>query len=218
MSVERIPECTIVGRSSSHFTRVTRIFAAELGVAHSFRVVPDLLSNDTVDYGGNPSLKLPALATPRGTWFGTLSICRELARVASRERGAQEPKRIVWPEDLVEPLSANAQELVLQAMATEVVLVMSRVGGASEATPYTDKMRRSLTNTLAWLDDHVAAALAVLPASRDLCFLETTLFCLVTHLEFRQMLPALPCPALDAFCRRFSARASARETAYRFDA
>ena len=31
------PDIVLVGRSSSHFTRVARIFALELGVPHSFR-------------------------------------------------------------------------------------------------------------------------------------------------------------------------------------
>jgi hypothetical protein len=32
---------------------VTRIFAAELGVPYTLQVVPDLLSCDAADYGGN---------------------------------------------------------------------------------------------------------------------------------------------------------------------
>src|SRR5690554_2468986 len=42
----------IFGRSSSHFTRVTRIFAEELDVPYSLEVVRDLLSTDANDYGG----------------------------------------------------------------------------------------------------------------------------------------------------------------------
>ena len=53
MPIKPVDQCTIIGRSSSHFTRVTRIFAAELGVPYTLQVVPDLLSCDAADYGGN---------------------------------------------------------------------------------------------------------------------------------------------------------------------
>ena len=48
-------------------------------------------------------------------------------------------------------------------------------------------------------------------------FLETTLFCLVTHLEFRQVLATAPYRALTEFSERFGERPSARATTYRFD-
>src|SRR5688572_707511 len=110
---------TLFGRSSSHFTRVARIVAAELGVAYRFHVVPNLLSTDPSDYGGNPALRLPVLQTAEGEWFGALNICRALERQASAA-GAEGRPRLVWPEDLDRPLTANAQELTLQAMASEV--------------------------------------------------------------------------------------------------
>lgn len=48
----------LYGRSSSHFTRIPRIFAAELEVDVEFHLIRDLLSNDADDYGGNPALNL----------------------------------------------------------------------------------------------------------------------------------------------------------------
>src|SRR5690242_17668197 len=77
-------ELCIVGRPSSHFTRVARLFAEELGLAYQFELVRDLLSRDSAHYGGNPALKLPALKTREATWFGALNICRELARRSER--------------------------------------------------------------------------------------------------------------------------------------
>src|SRR4051812_4635532 len=111
--------CIIIGRSSSTFTRVARIFAAELGVPYTLEVVRDLSSLDLESYGGNPALKVPSLRTASTTWFGALNVCRELARVSQREA------RILWPEALEQPLLANMQELVTHAMATEVGLIMS---------------------------------------------------------------------------------------------
>jgi hypothetical protein len=202
----------IVGRSSSVFTRVARIFAAELAVEYAFEVVRDLLSADSADYAGNPALRLPSMRTPSGVWFGALNICREL-----RRRSTLAP-RIVWPEDLDQPTPANAQELVSQAMASEVTVIMSRLAGVDAESAYQAKTRRSLLDSLAWLDMQLPAALAALPVARDLSYLEVTLFCLVTHLTFREVLPTSGYANLSQFCDAFGARASARDTAYRFDA
>src|SRR3712207_3283249 len=92
-ALEELARPVIIGRSSSHFTRVTRIFAAEMHVDYSFRVVRDLMSSNPEDYGGNPALKIPSLQTPRGVWFGSLNVCRELWRQANPR------PRVVWPEE-----------------------------------------------------------------------------------------------------------------------
>jgi glutathione S-transferase len=209
---------TIIGRSSSLFTRVARIFAVELGVDCGLQVVRDLMSADPADYGGNPALKLPSLRTQEGLWFGTLNICRALSRRSRLGR------RIVWPEDLVQPLPASCQEMVLHAMATEVALIMARVGdggshgGGERGGGHQAKLRSSLLGTMAWLDENAARAVATLPPARDLSYLEVTLFCLVTHLQFRDVLPTAPYPALNELCRSFAARPSAAATGYCFDA
>lgn len=196
----------IVGRSSSHFTRTTRVVAHECGVAYDFQAVPDLMSRASGEYADNPALKLPILQTPDGPWFGALNCCRELARHAP---GA----RIVWPEALSR-LASNAQELVLQGMATEVTLIMR---GQSAASEYDAKLRNSLDNTLAWLDSQLPEALATLKPDRTVSFLEVSAFCFVTHLEFRQMADIQPYSALQQFCQAFSERPAARDTTYRFD-
>lgn len=199
----------LVGRTSSHFTRTARIFAEELSVPCSLELVPDLLSRDPQDYAGNPALRMPILETPEGRLFGTLNICRELAR------RAWTMQHVVWPEDHRAFLLANAQELVLQAMATEVTLIASQLGGALPDNRHTTKLYDSLANSLAWLEIQLADALDALPA-RDLSFFEVTLFCLVTHLRFREVVPLDPYPALHAFCESFAQRPSAIATPYAF--
>lgn len=201
----------ITGRSSSHFTRITRIFAAELGVDYSFKVLRELMSSHPEDYGGNPALKIPALQTSRGSWFGAQNICRELWRQSGRKL------RVVWPEDHDVPVLANVQELVLQAMANEVMIVMDKVGGGGDSNTYQAKLKQALLNIMAWLEQNVPSALAALPPQRDVSFLEVTLFCLVTHLEFREVLPTAPYPELRKFCQRFAKRPSAEATSFRFD-
>ena len=201
----------IFGRSSSHFTRLTRIFAAELRVDYSFQIVLDIMSSDVGDYGGNPALKLPTLQTPQDVWFGALNICRALWRQSSAKA------TIVWPEDLNAPLLANAQELVVHAMSTEVNLIMSKVGGGAEGSAHQAKMKASLVNSMSWLEDNAAKVFDALPASRDLSYLEVALFCLVTHLEFREVLSTEPFSRLRKFCEQFATRTSAVNTVYRFD-
>jgi glutathione S-transferase len=215
---ERFAAPTLIGRSSSSFTRVARIFAAELAVEYSFEIVRDLLSLDAADYGGNPALKLPTLRTQRGVWFGALNICRELERLA-----AARPNTL-WPEAYEHPLLANAQELTLHAMATAVTLIMQKVGGASESA-HLAKLNQSLMGSLAWLEANLQPALARLPSQRDLSYLEVTLFCLVSHLEFREVLAPAGAPSagrpaypvLRQFSDGFAARPSAVATRYRFD-
>lgn len=198
----------LVGRTGSHFTRTARIFADELRAPYEFRIVRDLFATAQGDYGDNPALRLPVLRTPAGDWFGTLNICRELARRASL------PRRVVWPEQLDTPLLANAQELVLQAMATAVELIMS--GPHAEPTPHLAKRRRSLEASVRWLDAHVSAIAAALP-DRDLSFLEVTLFCLIEHLPFRQIMPVAPFQNLTTFAATFGQRPSAQRTPFAVD-
>jgi glutathione S-transferase len=202
----------IVGRSSSHHTRVVRIFALELGVECSFRIVRDLMSRVPSDFGGNPALKLPALESSEGVWFGTLNICRELSRL-SRTQG-----RVVWPEESDCAVVANAHELVMSGMVSEVSLIVSTLAGHSEDDAHRAKLETSLVNTLAWLEQNAGEALARLPQERARSYLEVALFCFVTHLEFRNVVPTNPYPQLRRFCSEFGMRASARETEYRFDA
>ncbi len=201
----------IFGRSSSHFTRVTRIFAEELRVPYSLEVVRDLLSTDADDYGGNPALKVPALRTGESTLFGALNISRELARQSAR--GA----RIVWPEDLTSPLLANAQELIAHAMSAEVGLIMHKAGGGEGDARDQQKLMKGLLNSLDWLDSHIRDVSRQLAPDRDISYLEVTLHCLVEHLEFRKVLKTDGYTALQSFSTTFAQRDSARQTTYRFD-
>lgn len=68
----------LIARSSSHFSRVARIFALELGVPHRFTSILDLTSLDATKYSDNPVLKVPVLVTLEGPWFGSENIAREL--------------------------------------------------------------------------------------------------------------------------------------------
>ena len=77
----------LIGRSSSHFTRVARIFAAELGVEHEFQIVRDLTSADVRHYADNPALKIPVLVDAEGPLFGAENICRAFAQRSAARAG-----------------------------------------------------------------------------------------------------------------------------------
>ena len=210
--VEQLAKPVLFGRSSSLFTRVARIFAAETNVDYSFEILGDLLSTDPGDYGGNPAMKIPVLRTWQGSWFGALNICREFSRLSDA------PPRTAWPEQLDSALLANTQELVLVAMSTEVALILAKAGGGAQSGLHHAKMQASLAGTLTWLEQNATTALAALPRDRDLSYLEVTLFCLLTHLEFRQILSVAGHRNLCHFRDTFSERPSAQKTTYRFDA
>jgi glutathione S-transferase len=200
----------LVGRSSSHFTRVVRIFAEELGVPYQLQVVPSLMAADADMYGGNPGLRMPSLLIPgQPPAFGCLNSCRTLAELSTASLD------LLWPEALIHSFARNAQELTLQSMSTEVTLIMIVAAGGADSA-YAVKLRTALEGMLLWLDEHVERAMGDLPA-RDLSFLEVALFCLIDHLPFRKVLSIERYANLRSFRDRFSSRPSAIATPFRFD-
>ena len=202
----------IIGRSSSHFTRLSRIFAEELGIPYELMVVYDMTQLGPEAYANNPALKQPILRCDGRVLFGTQNICRALAEMSDRTI------RIVWPEDLQDDLSRNAQELVWHCMNAQVQLVMGTIVGKLPGDNiYFSKARAGMENSLQWLDAHVDDALRALPAERTLSTFEASLFCLVEHLVFRQTVAVQQYGELANFVRQFGLRPSAQNTAYRMD-
>lgn len=203
----------ILGRSSSHYTRVALILARVLDVPYRLTSIADMRELDAVAYAGNPALKLPILRTGGELVFGTLNICRALATHGTANRAV----RIIWPEDLQDHLSRNAQELVWHCMAAQVQLVMGTViCGLDAGNIFFVKARAGMEASLAWLDSHLDGIIAALPARRDVSLFETTLFCLVEHLSFRPTVSVAAYQALNDFATTFRTRDAARATAYRF--
>lgn len=205
----------IVGRSSSLFTRIPLIFAEELGVPYTLEPIYDMTALGPEVYAGNPALKLPILRTRTSVLFGAQNICRAIAEEAAS------PKRldlsIIWPEDLRDDRSRNAQELVWHCSATQVQLVMGTlINGLPADNPFFAKARTGFENSLAWLDENHSACMAALPA-RDLSLFEVSLYCLIEHLVFRPTLAVDSFASLMAFSKAFGERPSARRMVYRFD-
>lgn len=202
----------IVGRRSSHFTRITRIFAEELGIEYQIVPIYDMTDRDPAIYADNPALRLPILRTADETVFGTENICRTLAERASK------PAQIVWPEQLRGSVSRNAQELVYHCMTAQVQIVFGTgISKLPADNVYFEKARIGFEGALEWLDSHVGEALAALPGSRQLSMFETSLFCMIEHLRFRPTLPVEKYSALMAFAQSFGERPSAQRTPYQFD-
>lgn len=186
-------------------------------MACEFQPIKDMTQTAAAVYAGNPALKLPILRLDGDVVFGAQNICRVIAERAAAA-GNPAAAGIVWPEDLRDSLSRNAQELVWHCMAAQVQLVMGTVLGKLPAdNVFFVKARAGLEASLAWLDQNLAQALARLPAQRELRLFEVQLFCLIEHLAFRPTVPMSAHAQLAAFGADFGKREAARRTAYRFD-
>ena len=200
----------IVGRRSSHYTRVVRIFAEELAVPCRFTPIHDLLSTDTGDFADNPALKLPILRNGDETYYGSRNICRTLWR----HSGAR--KRVFWPEEAQSSLLMNAHELLAHAMSVQVEVVLHEIVEQRPPDTTSRKRRLSLESCIAWLDGRLDAIVEQFPG-RDLSLFEVELFCLLTHFPFRNPMDLDDRPALRSFEQEFGQRPSARNTPYEFD-
>lgn len=205
-----MPALELIGRQSSHYTRVARIFAHELGLAPRFEPILDLMAHDAGIFAGNPALRLPILRIDGEPVFGTANICRCLARAADAE------SEVFWPEQADTPLLMNAHELLSQAMAAQVEVVMHDFVARRPPDVVSEKRRQGLVDSVAWLDRQLEAVLASLPRKR-LRWFEVALFCLVEHFPFRNPIELGNCANLTAFAAAFGQRPSATATPYRYD-
>jgi glutathione S-transferase len=209
---ETMEKMQIVGRRGSHFTRMVLMFAEELDVPYELEPIYDMTALGADAYANNPALKLPILRRSGGVLFGAQNICRAIAEAADAR------SRIVWPEDLRDDLSRNAQELVWHSMAAQVQLIIGTVIGKLPAdNVFFAKTRAGIEGSLEWLDRHLADVLARLPVERRLSVFEVSLFCLIQHLEWRATVAVDQRASLVEFARAFSSKPSALRTVYAFD-
>lgn len=201
----------IIGCQSSHYTRVVRMLAHELGVDYELQPIHDLLSEDPAVFAGNPALKLPAVRLGGTTVWGSQNACRAIARSVP---GGE--SRVFWAEDARSALLMNAHEIVGHGMAAQVEVVFHEIVSKRPPDAASRKRRASLLNCLAWLDANLDAIRAELPAGRIAVF-ELMLFALLEHLPFRNPIDLSATPRLTGFVAAFGARPSALATPYRFD-
>jgi glutathione S-transferase len=201
----------IIGRQGSHYTRMARLLAHELGVEYTLRPIYDLLSEDPAVFGGNPALKLPALRQDGSVVWGSQNVCRALAR--SLPGGES---RVFWAEDARTPLLMNAHEIMAHTMAVQVEVVFHEVVSRRPPDTASRKRRASLVNCLVWLDANLADVQAALPAERIRLF-DLGLFAVLEHFGFRNPMDLSAMPHLTGFMAAFGQRASAQATPYRVD-
>lgn len=201
----------IIGRQGSHYTRMARMLAHELGVDYTLRPIYDLLSEDPAVFGGNPALKLPALRQGDGVVWGSQNVCRALARAVL---GGE--SRVFWAEESRTPLLMNAHEIVAHTMAVQVEVVFHEIVSRRPPDAASRKRRASLENCLAWLDANFDAVQAELPADRIRMF-DLALFAVLEHFGFRNPMDLSAAPRLTGFMAAFGRRACALATPYRVD-
>jgi len=118
----------LVGRSSSHFTRVVAIVAHELGVPYELVPIPTLRSLDADTYGDNPALKLPTLRLDDGALvFGTENICRRLVALAPPGPRVVLPLSLVLGASFLVACDALAR-VILQHRELPVGVVTAALG------------------------------------------------------------------------------------------
>lgn len=205
------PTLEIIGRRSSHYTRMARLLAEELGVAYALRPIHDLLSEDHAVYAGNPALKLPAARLGDIVVWGSLNACRLIARSAPDGEA-----RVFWPEQAHTALLMNAHEVLAHMMAAQVEVVFHEIVSRRPADATSRKRRTSLMLCLEWLDRYLDEIHAGLPVDRIALF-DLGLYALLEHLPFRNPTDLSPMPYLVDFVAAFGERASAQATPYVFD-
>ncbi|HVF17506.1 MAG TPA: glutathione S-transferase N-terminal domain-containing protein [Steroidobacteraceae bacterium] len=203
----------IIGRRSSLFTRMALIFAEELGVAYELTPIYDMTVLGAETYAGNPALKLPILRRGEGTLFGTQNICRAIA-----ESAAAPANDVVWPEQLKDDTSRNAQELVWHGMSAQVQIVFgTAICKLPADNVFFTKARAGLDGSLQWLDSHCDQALSAMPSSRKLSIFEVSLFCLIEHLAWRKTMSMDRFSRLADFAAMYGGRPACQRTPYAFD-
>lgn len=188
------------------------MFAETLGVGYELQPVYDMTAIDTENYASNPALKLPILRRGESALFGALNICRAIAETAGTSAD------VVWPEELTDDISRNAQELVWHGMAAQVQLIMGTLIAKLPAdNVFFAKTRAGFEGALGWLDVNHGEALRKLRPERTLSVFEVSLFCLIEHIQWRKTLPFDRYRALGEFAQAYAAKPAAMRTAYAFD-
>ncbi|MEO0478031.1 MAG: glutathione S-transferase family protein [Planctomycetota bacterium] len=184
----------------SHFSRKVVIVATELGLEFERKYVPDLLSNDPQDFGGNPILRVPVWEDGEDWILESDAIVGFLIdRYGGGDRlgyrGLSSPQR-------------NALSLLNAIMAAEVELVLSARSGCKRNAFFV-RYEYVIERSLGWLEQHGEAIWTSTPFS----YLDVVLVCMWDHLQHSGVLPVLPsCRWIGRRVRSFDIRPNVRES------
>jgi glutathione S-transferase len=189
----------------SHFSRKVRIVLRELDLACDESYVPNLLSADPADFGGNPILRVPVLRDGPHWVVESDQIVRYV--LEAYDRGSD---RFAYFS--MGAAQRNALSIVSAIMGAEVELLLSRRSGLVDhaGALYFRRYREVIEHGLAWLERDGAG---IWP-EMEFSYLDIALLCMWDHIRYNGLLDdAGRYPWIDARTSRHAARPSVAATA-----
>jgi glutathione S-transferase len=189
----------------SHFSRKVRIVLRELGLACDESYVPNLLSVDPAEFGGNPILRVPVLRDGPHWVIESDQIVRHL--LETYDHGSD---RFAFFS--MSTAQRNALSIVSAIMGAEVELILSKRSGLAEDAGglYFRRYREVIGQGLAWLERDAAAIWPEVEFS----YLDIALLCMWDHLRYNRLRDETgSCPWIDARTLRHASRATVAATA-----
>ncbi len=190
----------------SHFGRKVRIVLQELEIPHELIFVPNLLSSDPADFGGNPILRIPTLVDAEHWIVESDQIARYVV-----ER--YDPKDRLGCL-VLDPDQRNLQAMINAAMGAEVEILLSGRSGIEnvDTISYFRRYFEVIRNCLRWLDTEGAKRWTTL----DFSYLDIALICMWDHLRYYDTVPELEQYSwIGDRVSRFAERASVLDSAPR---
>ena len=163
----------------SHFARKIRILLTELEVPFELKFVPDLLSKDPADFGGNPILRIPTLRDGE-RW---VIESDQIARYAV-ERWDPEDRLCVLS---LEPEQRNVLSILNALMGAEVELILSARSGMEgvHEIPFFQRYLAVMEHCLAWLENEGRRSWT----ANEFSYLDVTLIAAWEHASHYQLVP-----------------------------
>jgi glutathione S-transferase len=189
----------------SHFSRKVRIVLRELGLACEESYVPNLLSADPAEFGGNPILRVPVLRDGPHWVIESDQIVRHLLE-------AYDDSSDRFAFFSMSTAQRNALSIVSAIMGAEVELLLSKRSGLAEDAGglYLRRYREIIAHGLAWLERNAA----MIWPEAEFSYLDIALLCMWDHLRYNRLRDeAGSFPWTDARTLRHALRASVAATA-----
>jgi glutathione S-transferase len=189
----------------SHFSRKVRIVLREIGLACEESYVPNLLSTNPAEFGGNPILRVPVLRDGPHWVIESDQIVRYL--LEAYDHGSD---RLAFFS--MSTAQRNALSIVSAIMGAEVELILSKRSGLVEHAGglYFRRYREVIGQGLAWLEQNAATIWPEVEFS----YLDIALLCMWDHVRYNRLIDETdPCPWIEARTLRHASRASVAATA-----
>jgi len=199
------PHCVLYLTPLSHFSRKVRIVLRELGLACEESYVPDLLSANPEDFGGNPILRVPVLRDGEHWVIESDQIVRHL--LEAYDAGSDRLSFFSMSSS-----QRNALSILSAIMGAEVELILSKRSGLADRSGelYFRRYREVIGHGLSWLERHAST---VWPEA-EFSYLDVALICMWDHLRHNRLRDdTRSWPWIDARTERHASRPSVAATA-----